>query len=272
MKYSIFEFSSYKSYLIAIIRHNPHYGHGFRSKLAKTLGCQAAYISQVLNKEANFSLEQAEDVNELLQHSKEEGYFFRLLVQLERAGSVKLKSVYKQEIAEILSTRELLKERVEKTESLTKEQQTRYYSRWYYSAIHILCTIPEYQTKDAIIKNLKLDVTTVNEAIDFLTESGLLVANAGRYTTSTKRLFLGNDSVMISQLHSNWRLKAIDSLDRRSDRDLHFSTCISLAESDFRKIKNRLIEEINQVRSVVKESKEEDLCCFNVDFFSLLHK
>lgn len=123
MNKSIFTYINYKIYLKALIRNTPGYGHGFKSKIAKHLGCQTTYISQILNKDANFSLEQVEDLNELLGHSREESQFFRLLVQWERAGTVKLKNAIQYEIKEVLAKRELLRERVEKTDSLTDEQQ-----------------------------------------------------------------------------------------------------------------------------------------------------
>ncbi len=147
MKNNIFDFSDYKAYLKTLIRTSPQLGHGFKSKIAKTLRCQTAYVSQVLNQNANFSLEQAEELNLLLQHTKEEGRFLLLLIQKERAGSVRLRKRFEEDIAEIHSKRERLKERIEKTATLSTENQMHYYSRWYYSAIHIACTIPELQTE-----------------------------------------------------------------------------------------------------------------------------
>lgn len=249
---------------------NPAFGHGFKSRMAKALQCQSAYISQVLNSHANFSLEQTEELNELLNHSVDEAQFLRLLVQLERAGSAKLRTSLKREIEAILKRREKLRERVDQTASLTTEQQTRYYSRWYYSAVHIICTIPEYQTRDKILEALKIEPATLEAVLEFLQQAELLKLESGRFHAQTHRLFLGNDAAMISQLHTNWRLQAVKSLDRQSDRDLHFSTCVSLSKDDYTRIKDQLIESINRARAVVKDSKEEDLCCLAIDFFSLL--
>ncbi len=76
---SLFEYLSYKTYLKAALENKPSGGHGFRSKIAAALGCQVSYISQVLNKEAHFSLEQAEALNSLLGHTDEESEFFSCL-------------------------------------------------------------------------------------------------------------------------------------------------------------------------------------------------
>ncbi len=50
---SVFSFRSYKEFLksVTIIHKNER---GFQAKLAKACGCQASYLSQVLNGKAEF--------------------------------------------------------------------------------------------------------------------------------------------------------------------------------------------------------------------------
>ena len=55
----IFEFSDYKGYLAHLELHRSHFSRGFRSRLAEEIGCNNAFVSQVLNTHVNFSLEQA---------------------------------------------------------------------------------------------------------------------------------------------------------------------------------------------------------------------
>ena len=69
MDKNIFEFRNYKAYLDHLISSKPGKGRGMRSSIAKALHCQTSYISQVLNEEAHFSLEQGDALNRLLDHS-----------------------------------------------------------------------------------------------------------------------------------------------------------------------------------------------------------
>ena len=64
----IFDFKDYKLYLAKVEERRPLKGRGFRAELARIMGCQTAYVSQVLNGRANFSLEQAQAVSKLLVH------------------------------------------------------------------------------------------------------------------------------------------------------------------------------------------------------------
>ena len=97
---TIFEFDDYKAYLKHFSARRPKGGRGFRAEIARCASCQTAYVSQVLNSNANFSLEQAQALNKLLLHNKEEGQYFLLLVQFHRAGSRDLRSHFQDLINE----------------------------------------------------------------------------------------------------------------------------------------------------------------------------
>lgn len=83
----IFSYLQYKNYLSDYLSALPNGGHGFRSKLAQACGCRLSYVSEVFHRHANFSLEQAESINDLLRHTPEECDYFLLMVNFERAGS-----------------------------------------------------------------------------------------------------------------------------------------------------------------------------------------
>jgi hypothetical protein len=64
-------------------------------------------------------------------------------------------------------------------------------------------------------------------------------------------------------------MKAIESLDEESSEDLHLSTALSLSYDDYSIIREDLAKKIQDSLNRVKESKEEMLCVFNLDFFKL---
>lgn len=265
----IFDFRDYKAYLKHWMAQKPGKGRGLQTKIANRIGCQTGYVSQILNSSANFSLEQAEGINQFIGHSYEEGHFFLLLVELSRAGTNDLKRRFQIEIDKILNQRLILKDRVDIKKSLEPVNQAIYYSSWYYAAIHVAVSVPSLQSREALTQYFGLSGGVVNEALSFLTSVGLLEKKGDRYTQGVTRLFLGKDSPMIKKHHTNWRMRSIHALDMAIEKNLHFSTVVSLSKDDLLQIKEKLVKAIEDARSTIRESKEETICCFNLDFFEL---
>jgi hypothetical protein len=110
----------------------------------------------------------------------------------------------------------------------------------------------------------------VQKILKFLISVRLITqSKGGRYQIGTARLHLGDDSGLVSKHHTNWRIQAIGSFERDDERDLHYTSVVSLSYGDIAEIKSRLIKEIDSYNSIVKDSKEETLCCLALDFFGL---
>lgn len=269
MKIDVFSYRDYKAYLKAFLTALPNEGHGFRSRMAKVMGCKLPYLSQVLHQTAQLSPEQAEALNELLEHPPAECDYFLLLVQLGRSGTHKLSQRITSQIEASLEKRALLKNRIEIKETLSAADQLEYYSNWNYSAIHILVTIPEFQTSTAIAKRLRLDPIRVEQVLKFLRQSGLVVQEQGKFTASQKRLFISSDSPLIAKHHANWRMRVLDELDFRNQRDLHLTSVLSLSRADAPKVREVLLKAFERVRDIAKPSKEEELICVCMDFHQI---
>ncbi len=269
MKKSLFEFDDYKDYLRAYIKSRPASGHGFKSSMAKAMNCQTAYVSQVLNANAQLSLEQAEELNKLFGHSESESEFFLLLVQENKAGTQTLRSRLKAQIKKILEKRHVLKDRFDIKKSLSPSDQMIYYSSWLYASIHILITISEYNEKEKIAEKFNLPLERVGKILDFLTETGLILKKGNHYSPGETKVFLGIDSPMLSKHLSNWRIKAIEALDKTIGKDLHLSSIYSLSRKDVTLIKEKLIKTVEESRQIIYASKEEELYCLNLDFFGV---
>lgn len=270
MNKTIFEYSDYKTYLGDFLKSKPGNGHGFKTQLAKAANCHLAYISNILNKDAHFSLEQAEEVNKFLGHTRDEGHFFLLLIQLSRAGTPLLRARFKEQINTILEKRLVLKDRVDIKKTLSEIDQTKYYSSWHYAAIHMGVSLLRLQTRETLADHFNLSVERINEILEFLISINLVARQGSQFKVGVGRIFLGNDSSMILKHHTNWRMKAIESLDRNFKSDLHFSTVVTLSSDDVRKIKEHLVKHIEDIRGIVRESpKDEEIYSFCLDFFEI---
>lgn len=268
MNKTIFDYQDYKSYLFDLINSQPKGGRGLRSKLAEAAGCQVAYISQILNGHLHLSIEQAMKVNRYFAHSKDESHFFLLLVQYARAGDNDTRSYFKEQLEKELAHRLVLTKRLGLAQGISAEDQVTYYSAWYYSAAHILVTIPAYQTKNAIAAKLGISLESTIEILDFLTRTGLINQTGDHFTPGTTQIHLDQKSKLTARSHANWRMRTLNSLDSPKSSDVHYTGVFSLSNSDVLKIKSMLIKHIEEVVGVVKESKEEQLSIFCLDLFT----
>ncbi|MDB5038958.1 MAG: hypothetical protein JWQ35_2486 [Bacteriovoracaceae bacterium] len=266
---SILDHRSYKTYLGVWIKSQPSKGRGVKSRIAQVLRCHPSFISLVVSGDSHLSLEQGEMLNRFMGHTDEASHFFLLLIQLERSGTPELKNYFLKQMNQIIEKQSVLKERLKFKKILPLEMQARYYSYWYYPAVHMALLIPELQKPEALRRYLKLPIQTVSEVLQFLLSTGLAVEKDGKFLTGTTSVHLGADSPMTSRSHTNWRQKIISSLERIKPQDLHYSSVVSLSRSDVPRIKAALIQAIEEVRDIVKETKEEELFCYTLDLFSL---
>jgi len=270
MEKDIFTYRDYKSYLNTLIAARPGRGRGMKSAMAEALSCQTSYVSQVLNENAHFSLEQADRLNSYLGHSAEESSFFLLLVQLARAGTPSLRKHWEREIESLVAKRLVLRERLDVRKTLSREDQTTYYSSWLYSVIHMMLTIPQFRDKEAIARHLAISPGRVSDVLNFLVSIGLAKVSKGQYIAGESQIFLGSDSPLISKHHINWRLQAIRSVEKDGGGDdLHYSSTWSISEKDFNKVKSLLVKSLDDARQTLKHSKEEEIICLNLDFFRI---
>jgi uncharacterized protein (TIGR02147 family) len=269
MKKTLFEHADYKAYLKDRIENSPSKGRGMKLKIAEFISCQTSFVSQVLNGEANFSLEQGIKLNSFFDHTKEEGRYFIFLLHSERAGSTELRAFLKDEMKEITDKRSDLKNRIDIKNSLKKVDQQVYYSSWMYACIHIMTSIPQFQTPLAISKHLNLPREKVMEVLTFLEETGLAQKNGPRYEIGVTKIHLSKDSPQIQRHHTNWRMQAINAVDMNRPEDLHYSTVVSMAASDVPQVKEVLIKSIEECRKIIRESKEEKVQTICIDFFGV---
>jgi uncharacterized protein (TIGR02147 family) len=268
---SVFDFHDYKVFLEALSAQRASLQRGFRSRLAEALDCQNAYISQVLNTHANFSLEQGFKISQFLQLTGKETRYFILLIEHARAGTADLRAYFETDLRELREKHLDIKERVG-SKQLSSEDQSIYYSSWMHATVHVLTTIPKFRTASAIAEALSLEMRVVTEVLLFLLQTGLLVEKKNELHPGETQLHLGKDSPHIRQHHANFRIAAIQSLSSKIDRDLHYSTVSSLSVSDAEKLKSKLVQVIQEYVETVKPSKEEALYNFNLDFYNMIKK
>jgi hypothetical protein len=267
---SVFDFNAYKPFLKAWIASRPAKGRGEKSKIAAFIRCHSAYVSQVFTAGAHLSLEQGSLLNEYMGHNLQESRFFLLLLQKDRAGNASLKKHFETEIQEILASRMLLRNRLANAKTLDPKDQAQYYSSWIYGAVHMLISMPQFQTREAIAQRLGLPLAKITETLSFLGEAGLAKESGGIFTPGVASIYLPENSPLIAKHHGNWRLKALQSMETPQLLDVHYSAVATIREGDLEKLRAILVKAVEDLRGTIRESSPEDsLVCYSVDLFRL---
>jgi uncharacterized protein (TIGR02147 family) len=269
MKSSIYDYADYKVYVRSALETRSGLKRGERSRLAEAVGCHTAYVSQVLNGDAHFSLEQGEQVGRFLGLSGDQTRYFLLLIQRARAGTATLRRMFEEELSALKEKQFVLKDRLEFKRALSREDQATFYSSWHYGAIHVLVSVPGCHTERGMADYLGLPASRVAEVLGFLTEVGLVDRRADKYVIGTTHIHLEHDSPMISKHHANWRLQALRSLDLPGPRDLHYSSVVTVSRADADRVREALVRAIEDVRAIVRPSPSEEGFCYAIDFFGL---
>jgi uncharacterized protein (TIGR02147 family) len=272
MKPHLFSYRKYKEFLRDAIDGYPQNGRGLRKKLAAAAGCQVPYVSHVLNGTYDFSPEQIEGISRFLGLSQDEKEYLIHLVLFERAGTESLRLFYKAALDRLTEKNFQLKERINAKSTLDEHAKATYYSSWYFAAIHMLTTIPEFQSREKISQTLQLPIARVDQVIEFLLQNGLMEKKHNRLLSKSADLHLDNDSPLIAKLHTNWRLQALQSLDNQPTQDLHYSLVFTIAEEDIPKVRETLTKALEKCATIIRPSKEENLAALCVDLFRVSRK
>jgi uncharacterized protein (TIGR02147 family) len=270
MKTTIYDYLDYKKYLNDALSLRAKTERGPRARLAEFIGCHLAYLSQVLNGSAHLSLEQAEGCNRFFTHTKVESLYFLNLVHYARAGTENLKKIYHDLLKESADEQKLVKNRLDLKKTLSPEKQAIYYSAWDYLAIHTATVMPHLQTKNALSEALGISEERVAEVLEYLVSVGLVSQNKGKYEIAEYGFHLGTGSPFLVKHHTNWRVQSLRSLDNIKPEDLHYTSVISCNNKDVPAIRETLLKAISEIRSIVKESKNEDrLMSYCLDLFPI---
>jgi len=266
-KTSIFEYKNYKQYILDWIDKTPQQGRGMRKLIAEAIGCQTPFITHVLSGDYHFSLEQAEALAKYLTLNESETEFFLLLIQKSRAGTKSLENYFQKQITKKCEEETRLKERLKIKDQMSIEDQMIYYSNYQYAAIHMALLIPELQTVDQLHKYFNIPIQKILSILQFLLEHDLIEKKNYHYKVKKSILHLERDSPFLVSHHTQWRLKAIESIQQRNDANLHYSGVMSISQEDYNWVREKLAKFLEEVVDRVKDSKDETLATISFDLF-----
>lgn len=266
---NIYQFESYKVFLQSYFSQEGK--RGDKTKLAEHLNCQTSFISQVLTGDkTHFSLEHINQICQYLKLDLAQTDYLILLCSHERAGTKELKEYFYNKIIDTKNEYQKISSKILKRgKTLTNEQKATYYGHWAYMAIHMIVSIPEFATAEKIKKYFYLPEEFVKEVLDFLINAELIEREHNQYRIGKTRIHLESTSPFVRAMHTNWRQKAIESLVKKAELDLHYSSVLVLSHGDALKIKHLILDLIKEKEKILLPSPEEQLVVFNLDFFEI---
>jgi uncharacterized protein (TIGR02147 family) len=262
----VFEFSDYRDFVTKTVRALPKSGRGEYLKIAKHLGIHTSTLSQVLSGVKHFTLDQACALTDYFGLNDLETQYLLHLVELERAGTERLRATLKKQMIRLKEQSRELSSVVPGKRTLTDEEKAIFYSNWFYTGIWALTSIPGHQTADAVAKYFSLPKLLVNRVISFLVSTGLCVEENGLLRPGTTYVHLESDSPLIGRHHASWRQKAIERHPILSESEIAYSSPMSLSKEDAEKIRKLVIGWVEDVNKIRDPSPCEALYFLNIDW------
>ncbi|MGE0631738.1 MAG: TIGR02147 family protein [Pseudobdellovibrionaceae bacterium] len=267
---SVFDFTDYREFLLAKRKEGSHL-RGFQTKMANAAGCQRAYLSQVMHGHVQLTPDHGIGLAELFELNEDEREYLLNLINLERARTKLLKDWFIKRLKAQQQARQNLAKRLQANEEIQSHHEIEYYSKWYFSAIHILVGIPQFSSPKEIAIRLGLSVETVNATLTSLGKMGLVEQNGKRWDRSKQILHVAQSKPMNVINHLNWRHKAIGDIQHEPEHSLHYTAIHSLSVKDMEVLRTIFVEAIAKSRAVVGPSKDEELICLTCDLFAVRH-
>ena len=268
VRMAIFDSDSYKQVVIDWVESQPRKGYGLYSRMAKALGTSSVVVSQIFRGPRDLTLDQAAKVCRFMGLGRIESDHFLLLVQRERAASPELREMLDRQLKDLRSRGQALKNRIEHSQ-MSEDDRSYFYSRWYVIAIWLAAPLYSTQIAEKISQRFGLQVSEVSDVLQFLVSRRLLVKKGKAFELGTKVTHIANDSSYLRLHHSNWRLKALQAMERPSNENLHYTAPVSLSKSLQKEIRETLLRLIQTQTKQIAASPEETLMCLNLDWFEV---
>lgn len=265
----IFEFTDYKKFVLKRIQSMPGKGRGELTRIAEHLDIHTTMVTHIFKGSSHPSLEQTLKLAAYFVMNELETDYLVALVQWERAGDKRTKD-YCYEKVNQLRTRALnLKERLATQNTLSEEDRALYYSSWQNSYVRLLTAIDRYQTFDSLVEELKLPPKKLRRVLDFLIGRGLCREEKNKIIYGSVPTYIDANSPLVARHHLNWRQKTQEKFDELRNEDLVFTFPTVNSEDDFQKVREKLVQLIEEIKKVTEPSSSDNLYCLNIDWLKL---
>lgn len=265
----IYEFTDYKKYFLKRISLLPSNGRGELTKIAKHLDIHTTMVTHIFKGSAHLSLEQTLKLANYFTLNDLETDYLVALVQWERAGDKRTKDYCFAKVSELRTKALNLKERLATQNELSEQDRALYYSSWQNSYARLLTAIDRFQTFENLVGELKLPPQKVRQVLDFLISRRLCREEGNKIVFGSVPTYVESSSPWAARHHLNWRQKTQEKFDQLRSEDMVFTYPTVISEEDFQKIREKLVQFIEEFKKITEPSPSENLYCLNLDWLKL---
>ena len=272
---ALYEFTDYRAAFAALFereRQRPLRQWSLAA-LAKQVGLQASYLTNVIKERAHFSADQIHAIAEALALTQDEAEYLTLLMEWERA----IHPGRKEALASELEVRRRKNLRVEnyvatKAIELSERDLEKYYLDPNIELIHLYLGTEKAQHDPAQLAKLwGFSNEYLAEILEFLQGAGLLRWQKGQWKRETIRHHLAPESPLCRPHQTLARLRAIEILQRLPGRRVHsFAATVTMSEEARLEIQSRFLEFLQACEGIVKASRPVELYQIQFDMFPWL--
>lgn len=258
----IFSYFDYRNYLsdYYVLQKSLDESFSHRSFL-KTAGIPGSvYLKRIILRQRKLSRKYIDNFIAALDLSQRESHYFRLMVE------------YGNEI--LLKTREsLLKEmlslRSQNSDYLLKDEQLKYFSKWYYPVIRELITFVDFKDDYAELARHvipKISPQQARGAIRYLLKCGFITKdNQGKYALTDQFLTTGPEvrSTILTEYHRQNLQWCADSMSTVAlkDRDVS-SLTMTVSRATYDTIKQEIIAFRKRLIDLARNDTKGEMVCF----------
>lgn len=262
---SIFSKSSYKQILSSFTYERE--ARGQLSRLSEAAGCQVSYMSRVISGTIHLTPDQGFRICKFMNLTEIERDYFMTLLEFERSGDSDHQKFLKNKIEKLRAEFENISQHVDLPTLDLDAYNINYHSSWFWSAIHFMTSIPEYQTAPAIANKVHLPIVQVQHILKELSSAGFVEHVKGKWVYKSGAGHLSKGSPLLSYYHQNWRGRAATDQQNPESDGLHYTVLQTVSRKDIRKLRELILETIEKMSKISGPSNPEELVCFTCDFF-----
>lgn len=269
---NLYEAKTYREYIKACIARDRDAGKtGAVKRLARVLKVHSTYVSQVIKGKSDFSVDQALGFCLHEKMSPDQTEYFLDLVCRDRAGTKETRTHYQARIDRRLSELADMKKRWQISESLTADQEQKYYHSWLPQVVHLFCQLPGRHTIASIAEKIGVHEGAVLPVVEDLESIGFIERTSEGIKSIRDSVHLGRGSRFTSRNTVNWRLKVISDITSTGQLPgIHYSSVVSMSRKAAEEIDKLILKHLDEMRDVIVPSPSEALYSYCLDFYPLV--
>lgn len=264
---SIFDFNDYKTFVKDWIHAQPKKGRGILRRMSEELQISPTMLSHIFQGDKHLSIEVAHDISDFMGLGEDESDYFLLLVLYGKAGSHKLQERFKKKIKFEQKKANQIAQRMKADVELAENSKSVFYSSWIYSAVRNMTACPSFKDVDLIAAHLKVPRNVIQKTMDFLIQNHLCIIKDGKIDVGPQQTHINSDSPLVLKHHQNWRVQALSKMVDQNEKNLFFTSPMSMSRSTAEEIRPLILELIENVRKKIRPSPSEIVRCLAIDWF-----